>query len=190
MRSRLAAALFAALTLIGCAAVGPATDAQTPPPASPPPPAAPARAAPALPLILDRTDLRIGMTVEFARLPGAEEISDLRQMPALAHVVLALPEWPAEYEGLMVLEQLPPETDVIVVLPGYPPSRAAAEAWNLLQAPLRIVLLVAGPPPSVGVVADLNGMRGLERVIVDADYPSRSGFERLQRPISFRKVVP
>jgi len=26
-------------------------------------------------------------------------------------------------------------------------------------------------------------------VIVEMDYPSRSGLERLQRPVSFRKVV-
>ena len=46
-----------------------------------------------------------------------------------------------------------------------------------------------GPPPDVGLVQDLNAMRGLERVIVDLDVPSRSGFERLQRPLSFRRIV-
>jgi hypothetical protein len=32
-------------------------------------------------------------------------------------------------------------------------------------------------------------MRNLERVIAEMDQPSRAGFERLQRPLSFRKVV-
>jgi hypothetical protein len=32
-------------------------------------------------------------------------------------------------------------------------------------------------------------MRNLERVIAEMDEPSRAGFERLQRPLSFRKVV-
>jgi len=39
-------------------------------------------------------------------------------------------------------------------------------------------------------VADLNGMRGLERVIAEIDDPSRAGFERLQRPLGFRRVMP
>jgi len=188
MRIRTATALLASGMLIGCAAGGPATTAQPPQPPPAPGPA-PRAAAPALPLLLDRTDLRIGMTVEFPRIPTASEIADLARMPALAHVVLALPEWPADYEPLMVLGQLPLEADVIVVLPGWPQSRAAADAWNLLQRPVRIVVLAAGPPPSLGVVADLNAMRGLERVVVDADFPERAGFERLQRPLSFRKVV-
>ena len=32
-------------------------------------------------------------------------------------------------------------------------------------------------------------MRYLERVIAQMDEPSRIGFDRLQRPLSFRKVV-
>jgi hypothetical protein len=39
------------------------------------------------------------------------------------------------------------------------------------------------------VVQDLNAMRGLERVVADVDPPSRAGFERLQRPLSFRRLV-
>jgi hypothetical protein len=39
------------------------------------------------------------------------------------------------------------------------------------------------------VVSDLNSMRGLERVVAQMDDPSRTGFERLQRPLSFRKLV-
>jgi hypothetical protein len=38
-------------------------------------------------------------------------------------------------------------------------------------------------------VQDLNGMRVLERVVADVDPPSRAGFERLQRPLSFRRIV-
>jgi len=187
-------ALLAAALPAGCMAGGPATTAQpSPSPGGPPPPTtAPPYAAMGglgVPLILDRTDLRMGVSVQFSRLPTLAEINELRQTAGLAHVVLALPDWPADYETLMMLGQLPPETDAIVVLPGYPPSRQAAEAWNLVQTRLRIVLLVAGPPPSPTVVADLNGMRGLERVIAQIDPPSRAGFERLQRPLSFRKLV-
>jgi hypothetical protein len=142
-----------------------------------------------VPLLLDRTDLRIGVTVEYPRLPTAAEINDLRQVPGLAHVVIALPDWPADFESLVALAQVPPEADIVVILQGYPPSREAAEAWNLLQARLRLVILTQGPPPSPAVVQDLNGMRALERVIAEMDWPSRAGFERLQRPLSFRKVV-
>jgi len=38
-------------------------------------------------------------------------------------------------------------------------------------------------------IANLNEMRSLERVIAQMDTPSRQGFERLQRPLSFRKLV-
>ena len=92
-------------------------------------------------------------------------------------------------ETLDVLNQIPAETDVIVVMPGYPPSRQAAEAWNLVQARLRIVVVVSDPPPSAAVASELNEMRGLERVVAQMDDPRRSGFERLQRPLSFRKLV-
>jgi hypothetical protein len=143
------------------------------------------------PLLIDRTDLRIGTTVQFGRVPSRTELHDLSQLLGLAHVVLALPEWPAEYANLQELDALPPESDLVVVLPGYPPSRAAAEAWNQVGNPrLRVIVLVRTPPPNFGVVADLNGMRGLERVIAELDDPSRTGFERLQRPLSFRKVIP
>ena len=117
------------------------------------------------------------------------EVYDATQVFGLAHVVLSLPYWPADMEPLQALSVVPPEADVIVVLPGYPPNRAAAEAWNYVNARLRIVVVVAGEPPSSVVVGDLNTMRGLERVIAQMDDPSRLGFERLQRPLSFRKVV-
>jgi hypothetical protein len=178
-------ALLAAGMIVGCMASGPATTAQ-PPGSAPEPPPSGLRA---VPLVLDRGDLRIGLTVQFSRLPTPAEINDLRFREGLAHVVLALDEWPSDYEPLIVLGQLPPEADVIVLLPGYPPSRQAAEAWNLVQARLRLVLLVPGPPPSPSVAHDLNTMRGLERVIAEMEVPSRAGFERLQRPLSFRWVM-
>ena len=58
-----------------------------------------------------------------------------------------------------------------------------------MNAALRIVIVVQGPPSSSGVISDLNAMRHLERVIAQMDEPSRSGFERLQRPLSFRKIL-
>ncbi len=186
MKPWTAFALFAAGALAGCVASGPATTAQPSPPAEV---AGGAVTAPCTPVVLDRSDLRLGVSVQFSRLPSVVEINELRQTTGLAHVVLALPAWPADYDELMGLGQLPPEADAIVVLDGYPPSREAAEAWNLVQASLRIVLLVDGPPPSSTVIADLNAMRGLERVIARIDPPSRAGFERLQRPLSFRKIV-
>jgi hypothetical protein len=195
MRTWTATALLAAGMVVGCMANGPATTAQPPQPAAAPPapavsPPGGAAAYPALlPLILDRSDLRIGLTVQFPRLPAAEEISELRQTTGLAHVVLALSTWPASYEELSALDLLPQESDVIVLLRGYPPSREAAEAWNLVRTRLRLVLLVPDAPPSPTVVQDLNTMRGLERVIAQVDPPSRAGFERLQRPLSFLRIM-
>ena len=142
-----------------------------------------------MPLIIDRTDLRIGTTVHFSRMPTASEVHDVAQMPGLANIVISLPHWPVEFEPLRALDLAPPEAQVIVILPGYPPNRAAAEAWNYVSARLRIVVVVPGAPPSLSVIGDLNTMRGLERVIAQMDEPSRSGFERLQRPLSFRKIV-
>lgn len=183
------AALLAAGILVGCMANGPSTTAQTPaPPSSPVGSPFSDRAVHGtlgMPLLLDRTDLRIGTTAEFDRVPTASELNDLRQLPSLAHVVLSLPAWPEHYESLDALGQLPPEADVIVVLPGYPPSRAAAEGWNYVSGRLRIVIVVPDAPPTLSVVQDLNAMRALERVIAEMDVPSRSGFERLQRPLSF-----
>lgn len=175
------AALLGAGMIAGCMAAGPPIGAQS------------TRGAPAAagePLILDRTDLRIGTTVQFRRIPDVSALNDLRQVRALAHVVLVLDEWPSDITGATSLSQVPRESDVIVVLPGYPPSRAAAELWNYVDARVRIVLLVDGPPTSNSVTDDLNAMRHLERVIAQMDDPGRSGFERLQRPLSFRKLMP
>ena len=79
--------------------------------------------------------------------------------------------------------------DVIAILPGYAPSRAATEVWNYLRAPLRLVVVVSDAPPNIAAVDDLNSMGRLERVIAQMDLPSRAGFERLQRPLLFRKLM-
>jgi hypothetical protein len=182
---------FAAGALLGCAASAPPPAAE--PPASPlGSPFSDQRmgfASIAYPLLLDRTDFRLGTTVQFKRMPTVVELHDLANVLGLQHVLITLPSWPLAYAPLDVLNQLPPDSDVIVVLPGYPPGRASAEAWNLVQARLRIVVVVPGEPPNINVVADLNEMRGLERVVAQMDEPSRTGFERLQRPLSFRKLV-
>ena len=51
------------------------------------------------------------------------------------------------------------------------------------------MVVVPGPPPNSTVANDLNAMRYLERVVAQMDEPSRSGFERLQRPLSFRRIM-
>jgi hypothetical protein len=141
------------------------------------------------PLILDRTDLRMGTTVHFTRIPNRQELYDLHNYSYLAHVVIVLPQWPTAYANLQELDQAPGETDLIVVLPGYPPSQQAADAWNMLSSRVRIIVVVNDLPPGNEVIDDLNKMRGLERVIAQVDDPNRRGFERLQRPLSFRKIV-
>lgn len=192
MRAWVIGVTFAAGALLGCAA------GSLPPAAEPPPstqlgsPFGDRRmgfAAIAYPLLLDRTDLRLGTTVQFTRMPSLTELHDASNVLALQHVVITLPAWPKEYSPLEVLNQLPTETDVIVVLAGYPPSREAAEAWNMVQARLRLVVVVTEAPPSAAVISDLNAMRGLERVIAQMDDPRRAGFERLQRPLSFRMLM-
>jgi hypothetical protein len=116
-------------------------------------------------------------------------MQDLVFVSGVARAVVVLPAWPAEYAALEGLRLAPEGVEVFVVLPGYPPSRGAADLWNLLGAPVRIVLLVRGAPPDPGMILDLNRMRNLDRVIAEMDEPSRAGFERLQRPLSFRKVM-
>ena len=194
MKPRSLSAVFAAGLLAGCMASGPPLPAQTPPanPGSSPAPAATrttAESGVGTPLLIDRTDLRIGTTVQFSRVPNVGELHDLTLLLGLAHVVISLPEWPRDFAALEPLSQLPEGADLIVVLPGYPPSNAAANAWNYVNASLRLILVVPGPPPSSSVVSDLNTMRRLERVIATMENPSRSGFERLQRPLSFLKRI-
>jgi len=192
MRAWVIGVTFAAGALLGCAAGSLPPAAEAPPSSPLGSPFSDRRmgfATIAYPLLLDRTDLRLGTTVQFTRIPSLTELHDVTNVIALQHVVITLPQWPKQYAPLEVLNQLPPETDVIVVLGGYPPTREAAEAWNLVQARLRLVVVVTEAPPSAAVVSDLNVMRGLERVIAQMDDPRRSGFERLQRPLSFRKLM-
>ncbi len=141
------------------------------------------------PLLIDRMDLRIGTTVQFRHIPTASELHDLTLLPGLSRVVLSFESWPTEYAPLQSLNQAPEGVEVVAILPGWPPARASVDAWNYLQIPMRIIVIVPGPPPSVESIANLNEMRGLERVIAQMDTPSRQGFERLQRPLSFRKLM-
>lgn len=191
MKTRTIAIVFLAGVLAGCMGSGPPIAAQSPPPLPGGTPADRSMGVNGLgiPLVIDRTDVRIGTTVQFDRIPNAGELHDATETPGLAHVVVSLPDWPASYEPLQVFDQLTAEVDIIVVLPGYPPSRAAAQIWNYVSARLRIIAVVPGPPEGPNVIADLNTMRGLERVIAQMDDPSRRGFEQLQRPLSFRKLV-
>lgn len=141
------------------------------------------------PLLIDRTDMRIGTTVQFRHIPNASELHDLEQLPGISRVVLSFESWPGEYAPLQVLNQAPEGIEVVAILPGWPPNRAAVDAWNYLQVRLRVIVIVAGAPNSIDMITNLNEMRGLERVIAEMDVPSRQGFERLQRPLSFRKLI-
>ncbi len=177
-------------TLVCCASGGSAPATGT---AASPPPAREARESPAfvgVPLVLDRDDLSLGTTVQFGRIPSPAEFNDLPYTSGASRVVISLPAWPADFAAIETLNRRPVDLDVLVVLPGWPPTRGAAEAWNMVRAPLRLVVLATGAPPTRGMLDDLNAMRALERVIVQTDRPSRVGLERLQRPLSFRRIVP
>lgn len=143
------------------------------------------------PLILDQ-DYGLGTTVVLDRLPTSRRVSDLAYVSNLRHVIISLEQWPANYEALQPLAQvaLPEGADYIVVLRGFPPSREQADMWNYLRLPLRLVLVVGGPPADRSQIQQLNTIRSLERVIAEMDVPARTGFERLQRPLSFRIVMP
>jgi hypothetical protein len=141
-------------------------------------------------LIIDRSDVRLGTTVQFDRLPDATQIHDLTREAGLAHVVVSLDNWPEDLMRMSALEQVPPESDVIVVLHGYPPSRGAVDTWKLVRTRLRLIVYVTGPPVNTLALDWLNESAALERVIAEMDEPSRAGFERLQRPLGFRRVVP
>lgn len=147
---------------------------------------------PEAPLILDTADLGVGASVVFTRIPSPAEIHDLEYLESVGHVVLQLPGWPAGIDELQPLAHvaLPQGADFIVVLPGYPATNAQAAAWNMLRQPTRLVMVVNGPPADRDMVFRLNSIRPLVRVIADVDRPSRSGFERLQRPLSFRVRMP
>ena len=168
--------------LIGCMASGPPLTAEGPD-------TPPAAGGPCAPLIVDRNDLLLGTTVQFSGLPNASQIHDLTTERALAHVVVTLDEWPDDITRLVALERVPEESDIIVVLNGFPPSRTAVDAWSLVRGRLRLILVVSGPPMNPTTLDWLNQMPALERVIAEMDVASRAGFERLQRPLSFRRVV-
>ncbi len=144
-----------------------------------------------VPLLVETGDLGFGATAVFTAIPSAAEVHDLTYLENVTHLLVQPPAWPDGYATLQPLEQVPlPEgADLMVVLRGYPPTRAAADAWRLLRRPVRIVLIVDGPPEDRDMIQTLNAMRGLERVIADVRHPSRTGFERLQRPLSFRVFV-
>jgi hypothetical protein len=139
------------------------------------------------PLLLD-SDLGFGTHVVMRRLPTVADLDELSFITGLRQVVVALPEWPAGYAELRPLQQavLPGGAQVVVLLPGWPPTREALGAWNLVGGNLRVILLVDGPPADRALITEINRMRSLERVIAQMEHPSRSGFERLQRPVSFR----
>lgn len=200
-RITLAAATLTMLAL-ACApgGQGPGPAAAGPPPgavAAAPPAAGPASAtgqpdldaALCAPLLIEQ-DLGFGTHVVMRRLPDAADMDDLRSLNGLRQVVLALPEWPADYAALAPLQHaiLPTDVELVVLLPGWPPTRAALDAWNLLGGNLRLILVVPGPPGDRALISELNRVRNLERVIAQMAYPDRSGFERLQRPLSFRVV--
>jgi hypothetical protein len=197
MRPWMLVSIFALGVLAGCMAAGPAMNAG--PAGSSAEPQSPLGSpfagskvgglSRSWPLILDRADVTLGTSVYFNRVPTAAELHDLDLITGVQNVVISLPGWPVDATPLESLAQINPEATGIVLLPGYPPSRQAAAAWNLIPARLRIVAIVDGPPASNAIIDDLNTMRGLERVIVEMDRPSRAGFERLQRPLSFRKVI-
>jgi len=195
MKALLTASL--ALALAGCAGApkippdAPAREAEAPEPSTPRGVFADEGNAPAIgdPLIVDRGDMRLGTTVQYHRIPSPAELHDLTLLPSLTRVVLTLDEWPKDYARLQPLNQMPEGVDLIVVLPGWPYGRAAVDPWNYLSVPMRIVVVVGGPPPSIDAVTALNQMRGLDRVIAQMEEPSRTGFERLQCPLNFRKLI-
>lgn len=168
------------------ATTGAATEA--PPASTPAPDASPSPLAGAV-LLIERGDLRLGTTVQFSRIPTGTELYDLVFEPGLARVLIALDHWPA-YEDMQSLDRAPEGVEIVAVLPGFPPTRAAADAWDYVQTRVRIIVVVDGPPDFPSQIENLNSMRGLERVIARMAEPSRDGFLRLQRPLSFLKVMP
>ncbi len=196
MSLRPASLVLLAVPILACAPIVPATGPAAPaPPASaaartPPAPAARGYADDALcaPLLLDDSDLGFGTHVVMRRLPTAADFDDLSFVTGLRQVIVALPEWPASYADLRPLQQaiLPAGTQLIVLLPGWPRTREALGAWNLVTGAPRVIVVVDGPPADRAIITELNRMRALERVVAQMEHPSRSGFERLQRPLSFR----
>jgi len=197
MRPTKLAAAAITLSLLACAPAG-----QAPPPAhAEPPPASGApqhptnHSDPALPVddglcapLLLEQDLGFGTHVVMRRLPTAADLNDLRYINGLRQLIIALPAWPASYDDLRPLQQviLPEDAELVVLLPGWPPNFTALDAWNMVGGNLRLIMLVNGPPADRSMITELNRLKPLERVIAQMEYPERSGFERLQRPLSFR----
>ena len=172
--------------IAGCMASAPPPGADV---ASSPSEGTPPRPASYGTLVLDRADVALGTTVEFHHMPGSSELHDAAEEFALRHVVVTLQAWPQGNLELPRFDGLPLGSDAIVVLPGYPPDRAALAAWNYAAGPVRLILVVDGPPDNPGIFDDLNLSRHLERVVARMDQPSRAGFERLQRPLSFVRAL-
>lgn len=198
IRPRILALLAPLVLLMACAPGAPAggpKGAQAPPAAAtgarPAPPPLPREANAddplCAPLLLEQ-DFAFGTHVVMRRLPNEADLDDMRFITGLRQVLVALPEWPAGYAELKPLQQviMPEAAEIVVLLPGWPPTREALGAWNLVGANLRLILLVDGPPADRALIAELNRVRSLERVIAQMEHPSRAGFERLQRPLSFR----
>ena len=187
------------LLLMACAPGAPPHSAEAPPAA---PASAAAEPAPlpreanpddplCAPLLIDQ-DFGFGTHVVMRRLPSAADLEDLRFITGLRQLLLALPQWPHNYAELKPLQQviMPEGAEIVVLLPGWPPTREALGAWNLVGGNLRLIMVVNGPPADRALIAELNHVRPLERVIAQMEHPSRSGFERLQRPLSFRVLRP
>jgi len=199
MRRITLAATAISLLALACASGGPSGGpaAAGTPPAANPAGSVPSRAqspdpedALCAPLLIEQ-DFGFGTHVVMRRLPNAADMNDLRGVPGLRQIVVALPEWPADFAALSGLQSatMPEDAELVVILPGWPPSRAALDAWNLLGWNLRLILVVPGPPADRALISELNRVRNLERIIAQMSHPDRSGFERLQRPLSFRMVM-
>jgi hypothetical protein len=191
---RILPAAFLATLLLSCAA---ARGADAPARAAAPERSGDAAVSPAAaslpaPVLIGPNEAGFGTSVVFRRVPNTADINALAYVENVQHVIVTLPEWPDDFSQIEALSRvlLPEGADLLVVLDHYPPSRGQASIWNLLRQPLRIVLMVDGPPADRGMIQELNGVHGLERVIATMEHPSRSGFERLQRPLSFRVVMP
>lgn len=139
------------------------------------------------PLLLDN-DYAFGAQVVMRRLPTAADLQDFHYVSGVRQVLIALAEWPASYAELRPLQEAirPDGVELVVLLQGWPPTREALGAWNLVGGALRIIMVVDGPPTDRALIAELNRLRPLERVIAQMREPTRTGFERLQRPLSFR----
>jgi hypothetical protein len=137
-------------------------------------------------LLLDCQGPHLGTTVQLRHIPTATELDDLKRLEGLERIIVDLVLWPDSYGQIQSLEQAPVGVDLVAVLPGYPPSQAHVEVWNLLQTKVRVIVVAGGPLPGREGVADLNRMRGLERLVVWTQDPGAFRMERLAVPVSLR----